>query len=221
MKKALSLLLVVLIVFSSCQEQTTDEKETVSAVRPEIYTKVKLQTDLGQLSENQEKMIPILIEVAQIMDGIFWQQAYGDKEALLNGIEDKKLKSFVEVNYGPWDRLDNNKVFMSEFGEKPLGANFYPKDMTKEEFEAADLEDKNSLYTILRRDENGALYTIPYHEAFAEETEKAAQLLHEAAMLAENAELKRYLLLKAEALLLDDYYQSDLAWMDMKTNQID
>ena len=219
MKKHL-VLFALLITAMSCsvnkQEEATNE-----ALRPEIYTKVKLQTDLGQLSENQEKMIPILIEVAKIMDGIFWRQAYGDKEEMLSSIADDKMRGFVNVNYGPWDRLANNQPFMEGAGEKPLGANFYPSDMSKEEFETANIPDKSSLYTLLRRDEQGELYTIPYHEAFAEETQRAADLLREAAELAENEQLKNYLLLKAEALLTDEYYESDMAWMDMTTNQID
>ena len=219
MKKLISLLILVLAI-TSCGLH--HEGETIKdAIRPEIYTKVKLQTNIGKLSENQKRIIPILIEVAKIMDGIFWQQAYGDKDELLGSLSDDKTEGFVNVNYGPWDRLANNKPFLGGAGEKPLGANFYPTDMTKEEFEAADLEDKASLYTLLRRNEAGELYTIPYHEAFTEETKRASELLGQAAELVENAELKRYLLLKAEALLTDEYYESDMAWMDMTTNQID
>ncbi|MCE7990694.1 MAG: Zn-dependent hydrolase [Roseivirga sp.] len=219
----LSLVFISLIAFNSCQSggETEQETETPMDAKSAMYTKVRLGTDLGTLSEKQERMIPILIEVAQIMDAIFWQQAYGDKEALLNGISDQRERDFAAINYGPWDRLNNNESFVGGVGEKPAGANFYPTDMTKEEFEAADLEDKTSLYTILRRNEAGELYTIPYHEAFAEETQRASDLLKKAAELAENEQLKKYLTLKAEALLTDEYRESDLAWMDMTTNQID
>ncbi len=221
----LSIILISLITFSACQsggeaEQKAAEPGPMDA-KSAMYTKVRLGTDLGTLSEKQERMIPILIEVAQIMDGIFWQQAYGDREAFLNGITDQQERDFAAINYGPWDRLNNNQPFVNGVGEKPAGANFYPKDMTKEEFEAADLADKASLYTILRRNDSGELYTIPYHEAFAEETKRASDLLKKAAELAENDELKKYLTLKADALLTDEYRESDLAWMDMTTNQID
>ncbi|GAB5522150.1 MAG: hypothetical protein Roseis2KO_00220 [Roseivirga sp.] len=221
----LSVILISLITFSACQSggeaaQKEADPEPMDA-KSAMYTKVRLGTDLGTLSEKQERMIPILIEVAQIMDGIFWQQAYGDRDAFLNGITDQQERDFAAINYGPWDRLNNNEPFVSGVGEKPAGANFYPKDMTKEEFEAADLADKASLYTILRRNEAGELYTIPYHEAFAEETKRASDLLKKAAELAENSELKKYLTLKAGALLTDEYRESDLAWMDMTTNQID
>lgn len=219
----LSIVFLSLVVFSACQStgETEEKQNDPMDAKSAMYTKVRLGTDLGTLSEAQEKMIPILIEVAQIMDGIFWQQAYGDKEAFLNGISGQEERDFAAINYGPWDRLSNNEPFVNGVGEKPAGANFYPTDMTKEEFEAADLPDKASLYTILRRNEDGELYTIPYHEAFAEETKRASGLLKKAAELAENEELKKYLNLKAEALLTDEYRESDLAWMDMTTNQID
>jgi hypothetical protein len=104
--------------------------------RYDIYAPVSLTADLGHLSENQKKMIPILIEASKIMDGLFWQQAWGDKEELLAGIEDPKQRRFAEINYGPWDRLDGDKPFIEQYGDKPLGARFYPEDMSKEEFEA-------------------------------------------------------------------------------------
>lgn len=218
-----TLFIVALFTFSACQSGAENSEVVMVDTNDKsaMYTKVRLATDLGTLSENQEKMIPILIEVAKIMDGIFWQQAYGDKEEFLKDISDEKQRDFAAINYGPWDRLNNNASFVEGVGEKPAGANFYPVDMTKAEFDAADLVDKKSLYTILRRNEAGELYTIPYHEAFAEETKRAAELLKEAAELADNAELKKYLNLKAEALLTDDYRASDLAWMDMTTNRID
>lgn len=212
-----------LLAFLACQPEEKSGETQTSTIdqKSGMYTKVRLSTDLGTLTEKQEQMIPLLIEVAKIMDGIFWQQAYGDREELLSSIDNTELRDFAQINYGPWDRLNNNDPFIDGVGTKPAGANFYPTDMTKEEFQAADLADKSSLYTLIRRDEQGELYTIPYHEAFAEETQRAADLLKEAALLADNAQLKRYLNLKAEALLTDEYRESDLAWMDMTTNQID
>ena len=185
------------------------------------YVSVKLTTDISKLSDSQKAVIPYLIDAAKIMDGIFWQQSYGDKEELLNDIEDDELKKFVRINYGPWDRLNGNKPFIEGVGEKPKGANFYPTDMTKEEFEQAELDDKTSLYTLLRRDEEGELMTIPYHAAYAEEVKKASDLLLKAAEITENAAFKKYLKLRAEALQTDQYYESDMAWMDMSDNQLD
>lgn len=220
----LSILLAFLI--SACQAPETENssepvEETEANALLSKYTKVKLIADLSNLSDNQKKMIPLLIEVGKIMDELFWYDAYGSRDSLLASIDDEATKQFVRINYGPWDRLDNNKPFVDGVGEKPTGANFYPKDMSKEEFEAADLADKSSLYTFLRRNESGRLVTVPYHVQFAEQVKEAAELLQEAADLAENEELKNYLNLRSDALLNDQYYESDIAWMDMVTNQID
>lgn len=187
----------------------------------EKYTDVTLTTDISNLSENQKKMIPLLIEAADIMDKLFWYEAYGKKDSLLSVLENENAKKFVNINYGPWDRLNNNSPFIPGVGPKPKGANFYPVDMTKEEFENADLENKASLYTFIRRNDAGELITIPYHQQFSSEVKKASDLLKQAAGFVENEQLKNYLNLRAEALLNDEYYQSDIAWMDMKTNQID
>lgn len=185
------------------------------------YVSVKLTTDITKLSASQKEVIPYLIDAAKIMDGIFWRQAYGNKEELLKSIQDKDLKEFARINYGPWDRLNGNKPFIEGVGEKPKGANFYPTDMTKEEFEQANLSDKTSLYTLLRRDEEGVLMTIPYHAAYAEEVKKASVLLLKAAEITENTAFKKYLTLRAKALQTDRYYESDMAWMDMSDNQLD
>lgn len=185
------------------------------------YVTVRLTSDLSQLSEKERQMIPLLIEAAQIMDQCFWYEAYGDKETFLNGIADEKVRRFAMINYGPWDRLGGNAPFVAGVDKKPRGANFYPADMTEEEFEAAQLPDKASQYTFLRLDESGNLITIPYHVQFKAEMERAAGLLRQSADLAEDAGLKNYLTLRAEALLTDNYQPSDLAWMDMKTNGID
>lgn len=190
-------------------------------VRLNKYEVVSLTTDLNKLSAQEKQMIPLLIEVAKIMDDIFWYEAYGNRDSLLATIKDGALRRFVQINYGPWDRLDNNEPFVAGVGPKPETANFYPKDMTKAEFEKADLKDKKSQYTLLRRDATGKLITIPYHVQFKPQVEKAAALLKQAAALAEDAGLQKYLNLRAEALLTDNYQPSDLAWMDMKTNNLD
>lgn len=185
------------------------------------YTPFKLEADLSGLSENHKKMIPILIEAADIMNELFWYEAYGSKDELMSSIPDEKTKIFAEINYGPWDRLDGNRAFVSGVAPKAAGSNFYPKDMTKEEFENSQLDDKASLYTFIRRDENGALISIPYHEQFSEQVERVSELLEEAASLADDEGLSTYLKLRSQAILTDDYQPSDFAWLDMKTNPID
>jgi hypothetical protein len=213
---------LTLLTFSCKQVEMLKPVENIDIEKKvNEFASFTLNTDLSVLSENQKKMLPLLFEAAEIMNELFWVEAYGDKEELLSKIDNENLKQFVKINYGPWERLDGNKSFIQGIGEKPLGANFYPNDITKEEFDALESEDKNSLYTLIRRDEDGNLKVIPYHEAFKSETEKVSDLLKQAAELADDAGFKEYLTLRAEALLTDDYLASDMAWMDMKENTID
>ncbi len=210
---------------SGCSSNSKNESET--EVKSEIQKKVeeyapfKLTTDLSVLTEKEKQMLPFLFEAANIMDEIFWIEAFGDKDKLFTGDLDQYTRKFLEINYGPWERLKNNEPFLPGYGEKPAGANFYPEDMTKEEFEAWDEESKNSQYTLIRRGEDGNLKSIPYRVAFEEEVKKAADLLKQAAEFAEEPGLKNYLEKRAEALLTDEYYESDVAWMEMKDNTIE
>lgn len=187
----------------------------------EQYAEYELKTDLTQLTEKEKQMLPILMKAADLMEQIFWKEAYGDKAELMAKLPNDYARAYACINYGPWDRLEGNAPFAAGFEAKPLGAGYYPKDITKEEFAALADEAKNGWYSVLRRDENGALKVIPYHEEFATEINEAASLLKQAAELAEDEGLKTYLNLRAEALLTDDYLASDMAWMDMQNNTID
>lgn len=113
------------------------------------------------------------------------------------------------------------KSFLTGYEEKPLGAQFYPSDITKEELNEAKLADKQGLYSIVRRDEKGTLYSIPYSKAYAKQLSEAAVLLKQASTFADDKEFADYLNLRAKALLTDDYQISDFAWMAMKNNPID
>ncbi|WP_417659861.1 dipeptidyl-peptidase 3 family protein [Pseudidiomarina sp.] len=187
-----------------------------------IYYPVDLKADLSHLSDRQRHVVELLIEASEIMDNLFWHQAYGaSKESLLSRINDEQVRRFADINYGPWDRLDNNKPFLTGFGEKPAGANFYPADMTKAEFEQAQFPGKIDLYTLVRRNDQGELYAIPYNEAYRSELERAAALLREAAEFAEDEGFKKYLTMRADAFLSNNYQPSDFAWMDMTENAID
>lgn len=223
--------LIVLAIMFSCKKdkearkpvkQVTVEGELTEMDKNlEKYVPFQLTSDLSVLTENQQKMLPLLIKAADKMNALFWYEAYGDKDELLAKIEDDATKKFAEINYGPWDRLDGNKPFVEGIGEKPMGANYYPVGMTKEEFEAFSDENKSSLYTFVRRDEDGNLKTIWYHEQFEKEVKEVSNLLLEASKLADNEGLKNYLELRAQAFLNDEYQASDFAWMDMKTNTLD
>ncbi|MCG9768229.1 dipeptidyl-peptidase 3 family protein [Pseudoalteromonas piscicida] len=190
--------------------------------RLDIYTPVTLETDLSHLNDNQKKMLALLIDASVIMDDLFWQQAFGeDKATFLSKISDEKVRQFADINYGPWDRLNGDQVFLSGFEEKALGAEFYPSDITKDELNNADVKDKTGLYSVIRRDENGKLYSTSYSSAYKAELDKAAELLRQASKLAQDKEFANYLNLRADALVNNSYQASDFAWMDMKNNPID
>lgn len=224
MKKAfVPILLATLII--SCV--STSNKNNEMNVNQEIKEKAdefvsfKLTTDLSVLTENERQMLPLLLEAANLMDDIYWIEAFGDKDELFAKDWDQYTTKFIKLNYGPWERLNNNKPFLPGYGEKPAGANFYPDDMTKAEFEAWEDETKTSQYTLIRRSEGGELESVPYHIAFEAQIKKAADLLLQAAELADDPGFKNYLEKRAQALLTDEYYESDVAWMEMKNNQID
>ncbi|CAI3797496.1 dipeptidyl-peptidase 3 family protein [Rheinheimera sp. MM224] len=190
--------------------------------RLDIYRTVDLTADLSAVSAQHKQMLAKLIEAAEIMDQLFWKQAFSeDKQSFLGKITDAKTKAFADVNYGPWDRLQGDDVFLTGYAAKPLGAQFYPTDMTKEEFEKTDFADKNGLYSVVQRDKDGKLVAVPYSQVYKTELTAAAELLKQAAALSEDKDFANYLTMRAEAFLNDNYQPSDFAWMAMKTNPID
>jgi peptidase M49-like protein len=199
-----------------------DTAPTVAAKLAQ-YTPVRLNADLERLSDRERRMIPLLIAAVQEMDTIFWQQVYAPRDSLLATVSDTAVRRYVELNYGPWDRLDGNRPFVPGVGPRPPGAEFYPHDASKEEIEKAAQSNPaiRGLYTMVRRDSAGKLVAVPYHEAFPAPTKRAAAKLREAAALADDPGLRRYLGLRAKALETDDYRASDLAWLDMKKNAVD
>ena len=223
--------IIVVLVAVSCgpkdevrkpiKQVTVEQNNSDMLKKINKYVVVKLDTDISVLTDNEKKMLLLLIKAADKMNDLFWFESYGDSEELLNSIEDVNTKKYAEINYGPWDRLEGNAPFVEGVLDKPLGANFYPIDMTKEEYQNASIEDKGSLYTFIRRNKEGALYSIPYYKQFEKEVKEVSSLLLEASKLAEDKGLKVYLELRAKALLTDDYQKSDLAWMDMKSNTLD
>ena len=223
--RPLGILLVSLVVVSCAEEPPPETAVTALEkveVRPEIYADFTLTADLSHLSDEQRQMIALLIDAAQIMDGLFWRQSFGDDyEAWLDSIADDRTRRFAELNYGPWDALDDDKPFMDGFGPKPLGAKFYPEDMSKEEFEEAYLPGKAGLYTFVRRDPAGDLYLVPFSVEYKEELADTARILREAAKLAKSPNFANYLKLRAAALISDDFQLSDSYWMDVKDNEVD
>lgn len=215
----------VTIVFVSCKSKKENEKDVTNKseiqLKVEEYAYVDLSSDLyPKLSENEKKLIPIFIQIADIMDDLFWKQTFGDK-TILDTIKNSYTKEFAIINYGAWDRLDNNTPFIIGYGDKPLGCQYYPIDITAEEYAQYTDENKASLYTVLRRNEDGTLKTVWYKDEYKTEIAKVCELLDQAIAIAEDAGLKKYLIERKKAFLTDDYFASDMAWMDMKNSKID
>ena len=237
-KSAFVVLALAGVTLVSC---ANEEKKVVkpeaklesSMVQDELnkYVSFKLTSDISQLSENQKKMLTKMFEVADIMNELYKYEVMDNSDRTLSLLRSDAEKELFKINYGPWNRLDGNKSFIESEGIKPKGANYYPLDMTKLEFENWDNADKEGLYSFVRRNENHELILVPINffysdkalinEMFKEQVTKASTLLLEASEFAESADFKKYLQLRAKALLDDDYFESDMAWMSMKDNMID
>ena len=217
----ISLMAISMLAAVGCKHEKTEEKSEIQQ-KVDEYAEFTLTTDLSVLSEKEKQLLPVLIQIADIMDDLYWDQYFGaQNRANLDTITDPAVKAFAMIQYGAWDRLDEEKPFIPGFGPRPAGCNFYPLDMTAEEYEALADPEKSSQYTVIRRDENGALKVVPYHVEYAEDLAKVDSLMGVAIDLAEDQGLKKYLTERRKALLTDDYYASDLAWMDMKQSKID
>jgi len=222
--RALGVVVTVLAVTTCTPADETATSESSMQALVDQYATVRLTADVSKLSDNDQQVVRLLIEAARYMDPIFWQETYGaESDALALAKGDEATRRYIEINYGPWDRLRDNEPFIDGVGPKPLGANLYPADMTVAEFEAAaaDHPELESLYTLVRRGDDGSLTAVPYHEAFAEQHAAAGAKLRAAAELSSDQDFARYLRLRAEALETDEYQASDFAWMDMKNNPID
>jgi hypothetical protein len=227
MKKFLPIVVSILgivLCFSACnpkkQTEMTEKSEMQRKVAEFAFVTLEAPELIAQLSEKERQLIPIFIQIAEIMDQLFWKQTFGDR-AILDTISDLYMLDFAEINYGPWERLNNNKPFVSGFGSKPLGAQYYPEDITKEEFNAFNDPDKYSQYTVLRRNADGSLRTVWYRDEYKESLEKVYVLLDQAIELAEDRGLKNYLIERKKAMQTDEYFASDMAWMDMKESKLD
>ncbi len=230
----LALVLIVSLWACAPSDKKGEEALNAPALRPDIaarlakYAPTELSFDASRLSPGDRQVLSKLVEAARYMDEIFWRQSYPEGLELKAALEksaapqDKDGLSFLLVNFGPFDRQDGNVPFIGA-ETKPAGGGFYPRDMTREEFEThlqQHPEDKaafESPTTVIRR-RDGKLTAIPYNIEYREFLDPAAKALREAAALTANPSLKTYLEHRAEALLTNDYYQSDCEWIDLKDN---
>ncbi len=227
--KSLSVIIMITLALfgSSCKNKKTQEVKQTETQKSELRLKVEeyafvdLNSPLlSNLSENEKQLIPIFIQIADIVDQLFWKQTFGDK-SVLDSIQDMYAKEFAMINYGTWDRLDGDKPFISGYGDKLLGCCYYPKDITKEEYEAYKDKNKGSLYTVIRRNEDGSLKTVWYKDEYKEDLTKVCELLDKAITIAQDPGMKKYLVERKKAFQTDNYFASDMAWMDMKNSILD
>jgi len=190
----------------------------------EKFAEVPMNPDVSFLSSSERKVVNKLIEASDYLSQIYMLQRgadYPQRRAALEKTGSKIEKAMFDLHYGPCDGLeDDNHVFVGDT-PCPVGAGFYPVDMSKEEFETwitdhpNDKEAFTSGYTVIRRTDDGGLKAIPYHVEYAEYLKPAAKLMREAAEITENANLRNFLNLRAKAFLNDDYFKSELAWMEL------
>lgn len=215
MKRTVLAMSALALLVSCGTEPKSDVQKKV-----DNYALVSVESpDLSGISDNGKEVLNLYKFAADMADSIYWCQSFGDKNRML-GLSDENLREYAEINYGPWDRLDGS-TFVEGYGERPLGAGFYPQDMTAEEFDALADTTKTSPYTILARDGEGKLVSVPYHEAYGNYLAKMTSCLNAAADLTVKPSVRDYLLKKIEALNTDDYAESDMAWLEMNDSKMD
>ncbi len=219
---------VVLLLAASCS-QSPDESslEVVDNIEARVgqFVPQHLNADLGHLSSGDRKALALLVEASDLIDSIFEEQAWATRAetdawvAAYEGEHADAIRTYYGIMRGPWDRLAAEEPWLGR-APHPEGAGYYPEDMDETEFEAwlrdhpEDQDRFRNLHTVIRR-EGEALVALPYSQVYEIPLRKAAALLREAAQATTDASLSRFLSLRADALLTDDYYESDMAWMDL------
>ncbi|HXH27676.1 MAG TPA: hypothetical protein VNL37_01455, partial [Candidatus Polarisedimenticolia bacterium] len=228
----LTLILLAVTLARGATGPALDEADI--RARLKAYAPVRLEADLSALGPRDRQALEKVVQAINAVDGIYWKQmgreALAARDAFANATDPVAVmyRDFININYGPFDIRSDMQRFVAtgSGGPRPPGAGFYPEDMTRDEFEARlktypDLRPEfERLNTLIRR-VDGTLVAIPYEKVYRDDLEVASRALQEAATLVDNASLRRYLSLRAEALLQGDYYASDMAWLDLKDNAID
>jgi len=234
MRLFVSLLLLSTLLLTSISGMQRRGRKT-AAGDPELAKKIRrfsptiLTADTSRLSATDRKALQKIIEAARLLDPLFLRQVWSGNDELHNKLQADKSAAgrqrlhYFLINDGPWSRLDNNEPFIQGVPhEKPPHANFYPEDITKQEFNSwleglpgSEKEKATGYFYTIRRDASGKLMSVPYSQEYREFLEPAAKLLSEAAALTTNLTLKNFLYARAEAFASNDYYASDVAWMDL------
>lgn len=221
-------LLQILAVQISCGEKVNKSKANLDYVKGELakLAPVELKCDLSRLTPSNQKVLIRLIEAGRIIDELFLRQVslenidLRDRMQNSTNPDDACYLELFNVMFGPWNRLEADRPFLGQ-KTKPLGAGYYPAEMTKNEYLEAIRRDPGkkesfeNAFTVMRRDSQGKLKAVPYHDEYAGLVEGVNRLLYEAAEIAEEPTLKNYLKLRARDIMTDDYFESDLAWLDL------
>ncbi|HEX9156495.1 MAG TPA: hypothetical protein VF827_00660, partial [Syntrophales bacterium] len=220
------LLAGALMTTAGCEKPAPPESPLASKIKRFVPTTIT--ADTSGLSRGDRAALAKLMEVTKIFDRLYLRQEWSGNADLLRKLQadtspdGKEMLHYFNINMGPWSVLDHDSAFVPGVPPRPAGANYYPEDMTKEEFNAwlarlPDAERKRAtgFFTTIRRDAAGNLAIVPYNQEYADELAPAADLLRTAAALTDNASLRNYLLKRADAFLTNDYYDSDVAWMKL------
>jgi hypothetical protein len=214
----------ILMAAAAVMPSLTQLKQMSARLAP-----VTLKYDTSALSPGDRKALPKLVEAARVLNFVFMDQLWSGDRALYEKLRQDATplgaarRHYFWLNKSPWSDLDDHTAFIPGVPErKPQGANFYPEDMTRAEFETwvkalppPARQQAEGFFTLVRRNAQKQLSLVPYSQAYAADLEKSAGLLREAAALTDNASLKNFLTLRAGAFLSNDYYASDVAWMDL------
>jgi Peptidase family M49 len=217
---------------ASVQETSTAPAASDLRAMSARFAPVDIAADTSRLSANDRRALGLLVEAARIMDALFLRQVWSGNDALLQQLSREALPSdaadararlhYFLINKGPWSRLDHDRPFVPGVPAKPQSGNFYPAGATKEEIQkwldslpADDRARATGFFTTIRRGADGRLVSVPYSVEYQGELARAATLLREAAALTTAPTLKSYLTSRADAFISNDYYASDVAWMEL------
>jgi hypothetical protein len=224
--------LFVFLTTASLLAQTAEKTQLPDAAKLEQmsarFAPTEIAADLSRLSPNDRKALAKLVEASQIIDGIFLRQAWAGNPSMLldlagdQSAEGRARLHYFLINKGPWSALDHNQPFVAGAPRKPEGGGFYPPNATKAELEgwmkslpAAEQKRAKGFFTVVHRTAEGKLTVVPYNIEYEGELTRAAGLLREAAAAASEPSLKKFLSARADAFLSNDYYASDVAWMEL------
>ena len=219
--KWIGVVLAALLVYIFYTPQSTTPDQDAPKIALQRYGTATLKRDLSQLKASDRAMIPLLIQAARKMDRLYWLQHHGEPGPLLEHAQSPQMRLLLESNHGPWDKLNDLKPLLAGVEARPKGANFYPADMSPEEWKAFTHPHKASSYHLIQRRADGKLKAMPYRQAFAPELEETAQLLIRAAKHSSDPAFAQYLRHRARALTRDKFKTSDRAWVLLDKNPVD